>query len=775
MDMGVKKDYNLNDKGRKKMILDRDGCRKLRETTLSADFVIVGGGLAGVCAAITAARQGVSVVLVQDRPVLGGNASSEVRLWALGATSHMGNNNRWSREGGVIDEIMIENIYRNPEGNPLFFDALLLDKIRAEGHISLLLNTAVFSAEKETAQKISSVRAFNSQNSTLYVISAPLFCDASGDGILGYLAGAAYRIGAETAGEFNEPFAPDESYGTCLGHTIFFYTKETGHPVRYTPPDFALKDIGQIPRHTKISVRSHGCSLWWLEYGGRMDTIHQTEEIKWELWKVAYGVWNYLKNSGKFPETANQTLEWIGTIPGKRESRRFEGDYMLNQSDIVEQKRFEDAVSFGGWAVDLHPADGVYSDQAACTQYHGKGVYQIPFRALYSRTLDNLLIAGRLISASHVAFGSTRVMMTAAHNAQAVGMAAALCREGHLSPRELVEPSRMALLQRRLQRSGQYIPHLPCHDRDDLARQADMEVSSELVLGEIAPSEQSETLDCARALLLPVVGGPLPAVTFFVDAAEAGTMLFQLRSSSRPGNFTPDCIREVKMIIVNPGENQAVTVQFSVELEQPQYVFICIMPCAGVALRLSEARVTGVMALVHSANPAVAVSAVQSPPAGCGFDTFEFWLPERRPAGKLLAAEFSPPLRPFGKEQLRSGYLRPFIQSNAWVAAREDPAPELTLKWERPQVIREMVLFFDADYDHAMESVQYGHPEREMPFCVKHFQVADAAGTVLFEERDNHQGRVSVRFSEAVRTSTLTLKIRETHGAPAALFAVCVY
>ena len=183
---------------------------------LECDIAVAGGGMAGICCAITAARAGLKVVLIQDRPVLGGNASSEVRLWILGATSHMGNNNRWAREGGVIDEILVENLYRNPEGNPLVLDTVLLEKVVQEPNITLLLNTAVHDLEKPDADTIKCIRAFCSQNSTVYEVSAPLFCDASGDGIVGFLAGAAFRIGAEASGEFGEQFAPPSESRNCL-------------------------------------------------------------------------------------------------------------------------------------------------------------------------------------------------------------------------------------------------------------------------------------------------------------------------------------------------------------------------------------------------------------------------------------------------------------------------------------------------------------------------------------------------------------------------------
>ena len=314
--------------------------RHMQEQVITVDLVVTGGGLSGVCCAISAARKGLKVALIQDRPVLGGNASSEVRVWALGATSHMGNNNRWAREGGLIDEIMVENIYRNREGNPIFFDALLLDKVLNESNITLLLNTVVHKVEKSDRRTIAAVEAFNPQNETVYKISGKWFCDASGDGIVAYMAGATYRMGTEETEVYNEGFSPSEAYGKLLGHTIFMYTKKSDKPVKYVAPSFALQDMTCIPKLHQITPDQFGCNYWWFEYGGDMDTITDSEQIKMELWKVVYGAWNHIKNSGLYPEAVNLTLEWVGVIPGKRESRRFEGLYTLTQHDIVQQTVF---------------------------------------------------------------------------------------------------------------------------------------------------------------------------------------------------------------------------------------------------------------------------------------------------------------------------------------------------------------------------------------------------------------------------------------------------
>ncbi|MGC4051174.1 MAG: FAD-dependent oxidoreductase [Paludibaculum sp.] len=738
---------------------------------LETDLTIVGGGLAGTCAAITAARAGLRVVLLQDRPVLGGNASSEVRLWVLGATSHMGNNNRWAREGGVIDEILIENLHRNPEGNALILDTILLEKVVSEPGITLLLNTAVHEVQKSSADTIGGVRAWCSQNSTAYLVRSPLFCDASGDGIVGFLSGAAFRMGAEPRSEFGEGFAPDAGYGELLGHSMYFYSKDTGRPVKYTAPSFALKDITTIPRYRDIKASDSGCRFWWFEYGGRLDTVHETEKIKWELWRVIYGAWDYIKNSGRFPEAETMTLEWVGTIPGKRESRRFEGDYILTQQDLVEQRRHPDAVSAGGWAMDLHPADGVYSPLSPCTQWHSKGVYQIPYRCLYSRNIQNLFLAGRIISVSHVAFGSTRVMATCAHTAQAVGMAAALCHRTGVKPAQV----EIKTLQRDLLRAGQYIPGLALEDSEDLARSARVEASSSFELRELPADGETAALDLSRAMLLPVSKGLAPSVTFYADVTQPTTLDVELRCSSRAGSFTPDQVLFQQSIELMPGTGQRVVFAPDTQLDSPSYVFYTLLRNPAVSVRLSPVRVTGILSLTQSMNAAVAKGTRQEPPEGSGIDSFEFWLPSRRPGGHNLALSVDPPLNAFAPASVTNGISRPGAQPNAWVADPNDAAPRLKLIWTEPRVIARVELSFDTDLDHPLESVLWGHPERDIPFCVRHYRLLDAEGTLLHECRENHQTRNSVTFHEPVTTSVLQLEIVSTHGAPAAVFEVRCY
>ncbi len=746
--------------------------RELKTMTHDADLVVVGGGLAGTCCAITAARAGLKVVLVQDRPVLGGNASSEVRLWILGATAHMGNNCRWARESGVIGELMVENLARNPEGNALLVDALLLEMCLAEPNLTVLLNTAAIDCSKKEgdADTITAVRAFCSQNSTMYDLRAPLFCDASGDGILGFRAGAAFRVGAESRHEFDEKFAPDESYGSLLGHSIYFYSKDAGRPVEFVPPSFALtpREIEEkIPRHEGFKVGVEGCRLWWIEYGGRLDTVHDTETIKWELWKVAYGVWNYYKNSGKFPQAKNLTLEWIGHVPGKRESRRFEGDYMLRQQDFVEQRRHDDDVSYGGWAIDLHPADGVYSPHHGCTQWHTRGIYPVPYRCMFSRNVKNLFLAGRIVSSSHVAFGSTRVMATCALGGQAVAHAAALCKEYGLLPRDIAHGERIRLLQRNLIRSGQHIPGVRLDGPDDLARQATITASSVLQLSHLKASGDIVLLDRSRAQMLPVRPGPMPKVTLTLDAAEATTARVELRVCTRPDHHTPEKVLAAKEVRLAAGLAQRVTVDFGVEIDVPRYVWVCVMKNPALKVHYSDALIAGLLAVYHRHD---------QKPGDIGVEPLEIWTPVRRPAPQNLAISLDPPLATFGTDNLTNGVQRPTCGSNAWIADPNDPLPAVTLQWPKPQAVGRVVVTFDADYDHPMESVLWGQPERHMPCCVRHFRLRDAGGATLFEDDANHHDRREIVLGRPVQTDTLTLECLSSWGpCPASVFEVRVY
>lgn len=752
--------------------------RTIKRIDIQSDFVVVGGGLSGVCAAISAARSGLKVVLVQDRPVLGGNASSEVRLWSLGATSHMGNNNRWSREGGLINEILLDNLKRNKEGNPLIFDTVLLEKVYEEKNITLLLNTAVYEVSKKNDDEINGIVGFCSQNSTTYSVEAPLFCDASGDGIVGFMAGASFRMGAEEGKEFDEGFAPNiEDYGNLLGHSLYFYTKEMNQPISYIAPSFAIKNAEELPRIKNYQLGDHGCRLWWVEYGGRLDTIHDSENIKFELWKVVYGIWDYIKNSGKYPEAKNLTLEWVGTIPGKRESRRFEGDFMLSQKDIVKQRDYDDAVAHGGWAMDLHPADGIYSKHSSCTQWHSKGVYQIPYRCFYSKDIKNLFLAGRIISASHVAFGSTRVMLTCALGAQAVGEAAALCFKNNWKPRDVSTNENIKLLQLELNRKGQSIPRINLLDASDKVKNATISATSNLIFYGFNNSDDWQLLTFSTAQLIPLEANTSYSFDFEIDALEDTILEIQLRIAAENRNFTPEKTLHFEKFHLYKGLNQ---IRFKTEaiLEQKQYAFVCLMKNEAIKVRLSNERCSAIMTVQNRINKAVSNYGKQEPPKHVAIDSFEFWTPERRPNGKNLAFSVNPSLSIFETENITNSEIRPNPngETNVWIASKEDENPSIHFSWEQAMSFNTIKLFFDCDYDHALESTLMGHPEETIPFVVSNYSIEDDKGKLLKKVENNYQAINEIKFENDIETKSLTFKFsRNQQNIPVSVFKISLF
>lgn len=752
--------------------------RKIELQTVEGDVIVVGGGLTGVCCALSAARRGAKVILVQDRPVLGGNASSEVRLWALGATSHMSNNNRWSREGGAINEIMTENVYRNKEGNPVVFDTVLLDLVMREPNITLMLNTIVYQVCKSSDSKIDYIVAHNPINETNYNIYGRFFADCSGDGLVSYLAGNPFRMGSEDKSVYGEGFSPDkQKYGELLGHTILFYMKDTGKPVKYVAPDFALKDvekhISKIHNDEYFSIHQHGCKYWWIEYGGRLDTIHDSEAIKHELWKVVYGIWNYIKNSGKFPQMSTYTLEWVGTIPGKRESRRVRGLYTLTQQDIIEQRTHYDAVAFGGWAIDLHPSNGVYADGRACNQWHSKGVYQIPYRCYLGDCISNLMFGGRIMSSSHVANGSTRVMCTSAAGGQAIGTALAICVNRNLEPADLAKPELIGDLQQALLEDGQYIPGLELRKDGNLIGNAEIGCSSCNLFHGYSPNGEWRHLKCSTATLFPL-HGKMPRMTLNVKADEPTTLRVELRGSERRDGYTPDVTFETREIELREGI-QTIDLDFDIEFPESQYIFVCFMANQKVSLQESDMMLTGTTTVLNQVNLAVSNLGRQNPPAEIGIDSFEFWSPERRPRSKNIAFSLTPGLDIYSTELLRNGFTRPVGATNAWTASENDESPKLTFKWNEPKSINFIRLYFDTDYDHAMETVQMGHSENVMPFCIRRYILRDADGNVIASCNNNYQAVNTFNFDKPVVTDTLTLEMEHPDAnVPASLFHILV-
>lgn len=469
------------------------------------DVVVVGGGMSGLCAAISSARTGARTAIVQDRSVFGGNASSEIRMHVLGASCH------WQKEDaaetGIVMELQLENKMLNDSYNYSIWDGVLWSVAKKESNLTIFLNTTMEKVISD-GKRISAIECYQMSTENRYRLEASIFVDSTGLGTLSAFSGAEYWIGTEDKTEYGEMNAPDVKNGDTMGNTVLFIAEDKGHPVKFTKPDWAYTfdesdfihryhgdvtvyltptECVVLPKGTpyhggkdflveKYDIKS---GYWWLELGGDWDDIiKQAEDIRWELYKTVYGIWDHIKNGGEHG-AENYELTWVGNIPGIRESRRIVGDYVLTENDVLSNKVFDDAVAYGGWPMDVHVAGGFRAKGKIPSMVRSfPGFYSIPYGCYVAKHLDNLMMTGRIISASKLAMGSTRVMGTCSVGGQAVGTAAAMAVRYGETPREFGK-NHIQELRQQLLKDDCYIPGAVNNDPMDIARRSKVRATSE--------------------------------------------------------------------------------------------------------------------------------------------------------------------------------------------------------------------------------------------------------------------------------------------------------
>ena len=416
------------------------------QTAESFDFVVVGGGIAGMCAAAAASRLGCSVALVNDRPVLGGNNSSEIRVH-LGGVIELGPNEGLGR--------MIREFGHSREGNARpaenYEDAKKSAFIAGEQNVKQFSSCRAVAVNKEGG-RIKSVIVRHIETGEETTLEAPLFADCTGDGTVGFLAGADYRMGRESRDEFGETLAPETADRMTMGSSVQWYSVDTGRKTSF--PTFSYGVEFNAENCERVTMGE-----WKWETGMNLDQIRDFERIRDYGLLVIYSNWSFLKNGLKDnAKYRNRELGWVAYVAGKRESRRLLGDYVLKQDDIDKNVFHEDASFTATWDIDLHFPDSLNSvrfpgrEFKAATKHIHIYPHAVPYRCLYSRNVDNLFMAGRNISVTHVALGTVRVMRTTGMMGEVVGMAASLCRKYDASPR-LIYQKHLGEL-RRLMREG---------------------------------------------------------------------------------------------------------------------------------------------------------------------------------------------------------------------------------------------------------------------------------------------------------------------------------
>lgn len=726
------------------------------------DVIVVGGGISGTCAAISAARNGAKTALVHERSMLGGNSSSEIRLFPEDTCGTA----TWIKEAGILEEMSVEERVRNHEPYieglmNCHWDLVLYEWAAREPNLTLYLDTTMREVEMRDANQILGIHAVQLGTEKGYLLEAERFIDATGDGVLGYRAGAEFHWGKEARSTYKEPLAPDKESTAIMGNTLFFRARQAGVPVPFQRPDWAV----EFPTEADLTSRGHTFidgGYWWIEVGYPMHPIHDNDQIKNEALRQLLGVWDHIKNKCTYRDkAAGYGLEFVGFWPYKRESRRLIGDYILEQRDVQNPEVKNDDIAYGCWGIDIHVPGGIHVRHTppypppgtdAFWQERGSLPYGIPLRSCYSRNVHNLLMAGRPISASYVAFASSRVLPTGAIVGQAAGAAAALCKKHNCTPRVLAE-NHAKDLQQTLLRQDCHIPGVANEDPADLARAATVKASSEAAL-EFPESSTFHPLRFPTAQVFPVSTPRLDAVELLIESTSASPVTLKL--GLRRSNFVWDLRSDNRDLAtasatVPAGHRGYVRFALNTQLTPDALYYVHLPATPGIAWAL-YANEEGKLSRIP-----VGTSAADLPGES-------LWRTLRH--DHIFSMRILPEQRPYSALNVIRGTNRPDRWTNIFIS---DPAQSLPawleLSLPKQQMLQMVQLTFDTNVNRRVRHPLYRYPE-----CAKSYDVAVDSGfgwQTVAEIRDNYQRRRFHTF--APRTANrVRVTIHETNGSPSA-------
>jgi hypothetical protein len=799
--------------------------------THTFDLVIVGGGLPGLCAAIAAARAGTKVALIQDRPVFGGNCSSEIRVVPHG-TAH---SNSWGQETGLPHAIILEDRAQNHEcffDHGMInsgFDRVMIEAARREPNIRPFFNTTVRAVESEPLdaaapvvpaaptlnglgrlggepRRITSVRGSQLGSEKELVFRARQFMDATGDGTIGFLGGADFRYGREARAEFGENLAPLTSDETTMGSTITMRARDIGRVTPFVPPPWiqiykTLDEIGHKRTLYHLSKPVYG-GYWWLEICNPFHQIHDNQEIRDELHKHVLGVWNYIKNHSPEKEIARTyVLDWLGMVPGKRESRRLVGDVVVNEIDCHTDRSWPDSMAYAGWWIDLHMKGGILNkidpgerENVDRNYKHWIRIapFSLPLRAFYSRNVVNLWMVGRCLSVTHVALGPVRNMQTLGMMGHAVGLAAAYALRLDLTPRATASPSgpHIARLRQQMLREDVRILGLKNTDLADFALAATATASSAapLDLGRVDANSwyhlgsrhlPGKLHSLALGMVVPLTYPRLEFAEFYLrneqPAPQRLTVTVQRleRIWDRPDDQPVVATAE---LIVPANSAGWCTARFAAAIEPGHPYRLALSGGEGVAwAACADWPVGTTLQYLHVCSGGPEPKNVSLPsfsPAEISLPSYRHW----RQLRTALALRLTPVPTPFGACNVNNGFAWPERLPNLWVSDPSKALPQhVELRWPAP------VAFTTADvsFDTNLARISQSEPAfYRAPECARDWRLlAETADgwREIFAERDNIQRKRRTSFPR-VLSSALRLEILTTNGAAEArVYEIRVY
>lgn len=734
----------------------------------SYELVIVGGGISGLCAAISAARHGVKVALVHNRAMLGGNSSSEVKLYPENSTTK----HPWIKEAGILEEICNEDRainhreYREGTMNCMW-DLVLYEWVYREKNIDLYLNTHMHRTIMESPTRIKGIFCFQLGTERTYELFAPLFIDASGDGYLGYRAGAEFRWGRESRTEYNEPLAPAEPDDKVMGNTQFFTSIDMGHPVPFKAPAWAAS----FPTENDLK-RGHSRfdgGYWWIEIGEPHHPIHDNDKIIHEGLRHMLGVWDHIKNRG--PHGAdNYGLEFLGFWPYKREARRILGDYVLTLKNLQDPPNLADDVAYGAWPYDIHTPGGLLRAkeapyEAPQSDEHWDRLFTIPYgiplRSLYSRNIDNLMMAGRPISTSYIAFSSSRVLRTGAIVGQAVGIAASLCKKYSTTIRTVAQKHASECQQMILRDDG-HILGVVNTDPLDKARSATVTTSSASKLLFPKSNIEPRALDRPLGQIFPVSSDRIESLSLLLKSNldQPQKLKIGLRPAAHAWDFR--------------GENDIATAEATV-------------PARGEASWIDfalQAKVTpNRLYFVHTQTslPKVGWVSFMHPP-GTAFQVPVGVAPAEMPRqrwrrvikGNCHIMRVTPDSACFEGSNVITGTNRCDMWTNIWISDPAQALPAwLELRWPQAITFSTVQVTFDTNQCVLEQDALFRHPD-----CVRDYDIEMTTGSSwkqIASVRDNYHRR-QVHQVQRTTTDRIRIRVLATNGAPSArIYEVRVY
>lgn len=752
------------------------------------DLVVAGGGIAGICCAVASARGGLRVALVQDRSVLGGNSSSEIRVPPAGAVAC----NPWMMETGLIEELLLRE--RAEDANPDFFagnvsstyDRSLLEFVEEQPNLDLYRNTTVFNVElsggetPDGRKKIACLHALSSVSGTIWHFSASQFADCTGDGTVAFLSGAHFVSGREGRGKFGEHLAPLQEDDHRMGSSIYFTARRTPMAQEFIPPKWAKKFS------TRAEIGFHSSNLgcfdgemttgyWWMEISNPFDTIYQDDQIYRELLAYIYGIWDYIKNNpeGGYTEKAkNFALDWVGSLPGKRESRRFPGDVILTEHNCREIGDWPDAIATAGWFLDLHVPGGVKNTDdppdidANYSHFTRVSPYNVPLRALYSREIANLWLGGRCMSASHVAFSSLRVQCTLGALGQAIGTAVAYSVPKKLLPRELWHSPHREAIRQNLLREDVRILECRNEDPEDLARGCEVTASHDLPLNlEQVDCGRFEELSTARAQVFPVTHTHIERIWAYLKntgskSAVVYARLTRIKNIWDQGDGQP--LGKTKAALPADFEGWTafdfdctVTPQsccrFELDALPRIYWARSRFQPAGTSAQ-NFFRCTGGAEPTNSSLSSLSYQEADIPP-------YEGWYGDGTNSTFSHAVKILPCPQPFGGENVINGCAWPECTPNLWKTIVTDPGSSwLEIDFHREVRLNTVILTFDTDlnFQHI-----YLPPRWRQNCCPEAYRLlirSNGGWVEIYSRSGNYQRRNTARF-DTVTTDAMRLEI----------------